>query len=384
MKANTALDTTAHKSRTCFGFIEGLSNSEQLVSALFSTPNVGMAVYDDQLRYQMINATLARFNGIPPQHHLGKRIGELLGDLADEVEPLLRRVIATNEPLFNFEVAARLPSRSEVGHWVANYFPIKNPAGTVSQVGVLVVEVTQQKKLEKSLRILTRKLLRTQDEEQRRIARDLHDSINQYHVALKLNLLRLRRNALNGTKRNGLLAESIELLDHCMAETRTISHLLHPPLLDEMGFASATRWYVKGFAQRSGIKVNLNLVSEPERLPGAIEIALFRVLQETITNVHRHAQTSQLDIDIRHTQRGIVMQVRDYGVGIPAKRLRYLREATGVGGVGIASMRERLHELGGALQITSGSNGTTVRAQVPLPMVRHHSLGEARAAAASA
>jgi signal transduction histidine kinase len=208
-------------------------------------------------------------------------------------------------------------------------------------------------------------LLRAQDEEQRRIARDLHDSINQYHVALKMNLLRLRRNGTE-SKRAELLAQSIQLLDHCMAETRTISYLLHPPLLDEMGFASATRWYAKGFAQRSGIRVRLHVPSELDRLPAAIEIALFRVLQEALTNVHRHARASLVRIDVERTDEGVMLQIRDDGQGIPPELMCQLQERTGGGSVGLASMHERVHELGGLLQIMS-EQGTIVRAVIPIP-----------------
>jgi signal transduction histidine kinase len=136
---------------------------------------------------------------------------------------------------------------------------------------------------------LTSKLLHAQDEEQRRIARDLHDSINQYHTAIKMNLARLNRSESAKSNHSHLLTQSLELLEECISETRTLSYLLHPPLLDEMGFFAAVSWYVKGFGQRSGIQVNLTLPSELERLPAVIEVALFRVVQEALTNIHRHA-----------------------------------------------------------------------------------------------
>jgi PAS domain S-box-containing protein len=345
--------------------LQALSYPEQLVAAFFNASTVGLGVCDQQLRYEVVNETLAGMNGISAEAHLGKTVRDIMGDAADVVEPPMKRVVATGRPVCNFEISVKLPTRAEVGHWIENYFPIKDGAGKVKQVGAIVVEVTHEKKLEESLRLLTRKLLRAQDEEQRRVARDLHDSINQYHVALKMNLLRLRRNGAESAKPTELLAQSIELLDHCMAETRTISYLLHPPLLDEMGFASATRWYSKGFAQRSGIKVNLNFPSELERLPAPVEIALFRILQEALTNVHRHAHAAVMDIDIQRTHSGIALQVHDYGRGIPSEKLRLL-QAGQAGGVGIASMRERVHELGGLFQIQSNPHGTIIHAEIPV------------------
>lgn len=363
--------------------LEVFSQPEQLVEAFFTASTVGLGVFDEQLRYLTINETLARMNGIPAEAHVGKTLREVLGDACDVIEQQMKHVFATGEPICNFEIKIKLPTRAEIGHWIENYFPIKDNTGKVKQVGVIVVEVTDQRKLEESLHVLTGKLLRAQDEEQRRIARDLHDSVNQYHVAMKMNLLRLREAEPESSKERELLAECLDLVERCIAETRTISYLLHPPLLDEMGFASATRWYVKGFAQRSGIKVNLNVPPELERLPAAVEVALFRVLQEALTNVHRHAHAPMLDINIQLTHDEIALEVHDYGQGITSEKLRYLQEAIGSAGVGIASMHERIHELGGQLQIQSNHEGTIIRAEIPLPATRYQNCDTMRTAASA-
>lgn len=345
--------------------LQALSQPEQLVAAFFNASNVGLAVCDEQLRFQVINETLATMNGVPPGAHLGRTVRDILGQAADVIERIMRRVFRTGRPAVNVEVSVKLPTRAEVGYWIENYFPIKASSGKVMQVGAIVVEVTEQRKLEESLRRLTRMLLRAQDEEQRRIARHLHDSINQYHSALKMNLLKLRRNNIDHGRRGELLSQSIELLDYCMAETRTISYLLHPPLLDEMGFISATRWYAKGFAQRSGIDVNLILPAEMDRLPAPAEVALFRILQESLTNVHRHARASSVEIEVVRVHNEIMLKVQDNGCGIPAGTLRKVRESAGAGGVGLASMNERVRELHGVLQVQS-LQGTTVRATIPV------------------
>ena len=151
--------------------LQALSQPEQLVAAFFNASNVGLAVCDEQLRFQVINETLATMNGVPPGAHLGRTVRDILGQAADVIERIMRRVFRTGRPAVNVEVSVKLPTRAEVGYWIENYFPIKASSGKVMQVGAIVVEVTEQRKLEESLRRLTRMLLRAQDEEQRRIAR---------------------------------------------------------------------------------------------------------------------------------------------------------------------------------------------------------------------
>ena len=220
--------------------------------------------------------------------------------------------------------------------------------------------------LERSLAGLAAKLLRTKDDEQKRVARELHDSINQYHAAIKMNLRLLSRPQCPQPKRASLLDQSLDLVDACIRETRTISHLLHPPSLDKIGFASAAQWFVKGFSQRSGIRVSLHLARGLGRLPANVEIALFRVLQEALGNVHRHAHTRTADIWIERKATDLILRVRDHGPGIPAGKLRRLRQ-NGSGGVGIASMRARIGELNGRWNIRSSKRGTVVEVVIPVP-----------------
>jgi len=165
----------------------------------------------------------------------------------------------------------------------------------------------------------------------------------------------------------------MQLLDRCISETRTISYLLHPPLLDEAGFASAARWYVDGFAQRSGMKVNLNLPPDLGRLPQRIEMALFRVLQEALTNVHRHAHASAVDISLERRIECVAMEARDYGRGIAPEQLQRLQESSSIGSVGVAGMRERAHELSGMLDIRSDQSGTVLRVMIPVPCTKDKS-----------
>jgi signal transduction histidine kinase len=201
-----------------------------------------------------------------------------------------------------------------------------------------------------------------QDDERRRIARELHDSLGQYLAALKMSLNLLQASKDNKAK---LISDCSEIVDKCLTETRTISYLLHPPLLDAAGFGSAARWYVDGFAQRSSIKVNLNLTPELGRLPRDTEIALFRAVQEALTNVHRHSGASAVDIRLSLDTKQIQLEIRDNGQGIPKKRLKRVIEGAREAGVGIAGMRERIRELGGSMEIQSDRTGTKVVVRIP-------------------
>src|SRR4029077_19627007 len=160
---------------------------------------------------------------------------------------------------------------------------------------MLNAELKAREQAEASLRTLSVRLLELQDQERRKFSRELHDSLGQYLVGAKMTLAMLAKSVPDST----LIAECTKLLDEAMTETRTISHLLHPPLLDETGFASAARWYVEGFAKRSGIPTSLDLPEDLGRLPDPLELALFRVLQESLTIVHRHSKSSKADVSLR-------------------------------------------------------------------------------------
>jgi PAS domain S-box-containing protein len=231
-------------------------------------------------------------------------------------------------------------------------------------------DISARKRAEQAARRLSGRVLTLQDEERRRIARELHDSLGQYLAALKMNLdLLTPADAVQALR----TLECSEIVDKCLAETRTISHLLHPPLLEEAGLASAARWYVDGFAQRSGIKVNLDLQPDLGRLEEDAEIALFRTMQEALTNVHRHAAASTVDMRLRVEERQIRLEITDDGRGVPEERLNRLREGDTAAGVGIAGIRERVRELDGSLEILSDQRGT--RLTVTIPRVERKSNG---------
>lgn len=218
----------------------------------------------------------------------------------------------------------------------------------------------------RNLRELSARLMQLQDDERRRIARELHDSVGQTLAALAMNLGLARNDLERLTKITETLNDSENLVRMMSTEVRTISHLLHPPLLDEAGLSSALRWYVTGFGQRSGIKVDLDLPDDFQRLPGEMETAIFRVVQESLTNIHRHSDSPAAKIILRQHKREVLVEVEDHGKGIPPDKLELMNSA-GTPGVGIRGMRERLRQLGGTLKIDSGQSGTIVTVRLPIP-----------------
>lgn len=227
-------------------------------------------------------------------------------------------------------------------------------------------DITARKRAEEAARALSGRILSLQDDERRRIARELHDSLGQYLVSIKVNL-DLLSNTLRDPQQNAMVSECLSNVNQCITETRTISHLLHPPLLDEAGFASAARWYIDGFAQRSGLHVDLDFPLVMKRLDRDVETALFRVLQEALTNVHRHSGGSIVRITFEGDDQTVQLRIADNGGGIPIDRLRSLQRDDSVAGVGLAGMRQRMRELGGSLKIVPASPGTTIEVTVPLP-----------------
>lgn len=213
-----------------------------------------------------------------------------------------------------------------------------------------------------ALRQLSARLITLQDSERRRIARELHDCLGQYLVGLKLNVDMLRQNP----EQEKLWAESEELMQQCITEVRTLSYLLYPPTMDAAGLSSAARWYVEGFSQRSGIKVELEALDNLGRLPEVIELTLFRALQEALTNVHRHSGSSTAEIRIEQNSERVALEVKDKGCGMKPDVLDRFRK-TGAGmGIGLTSMYQRVRDLGGDLEVDSDGSGSSVRITLPL------------------
>jgi signal transduction histidine kinase len=215
---------------------------------------------------------------------------------------------------------------------------------------------------------LSGRLLQLRDEERRRIARDLHDSVGQLLAAVCMNTARVEKEKRKLTPEAArCIDENADFVRQAAAEIRTMSHLLHPPLLDEIGLESAVRWFIEGFSQRSSIKVGLTIAPGFRRLADDLELAIFRILQECLTNIHRHSESKTARVRLAQMDGYVRCEVSDEGKGIPMEKQAALNSAGSVG-VGLRGMRERVSQLRGALRIQSDEKGTTVEAILP---VRH-------------
>jgi two-component system CheB/CheR fusion protein len=224
-------------------------------------------------------------------------------------------------------------------------------------------DITLRKQSEEELRQLSGYLMRVQDEERRRLARELHDSTGQKLVALKMNLETVGKEKAVPPAAKSTLSESSKLLDEATQEIRTLAQLLHPPLLDEAGLVTAIRWLVDGFSARSGITVDLALPDELKRLPQNYELALFRVVQESLINIHRHSGAKKVKVEITQSKDGLTLRIIDDGKGLSVQGADGRKPTLGVG---ILGMKERLTQLGGKLDVISDNHkGTIIKAVVP-------------------
>jgi signal transduction histidine kinase len=231
----------------------------------------------------------------------------------------------------------------------------------------LLVELRDRKQAELAVRNLSSRLLQVQDVERRKIARELHDGIGQLFAGLKMSLNQIEQvPSAKSPEVQSIVASCVEMIDQGMSEARTLSHLLHPPLLEELGFASAARWFVEGYSQRSKVEVRLEIPEKLDRVSQEIELTLFRCLQEALTNIHRHSGSSSADIRVEKQADHLILSIRDYGKGISEERLESFRKTSSGVGVGLAGMRERVRHLNGDLDIESDREGTLVKVNIPL------------------
>jgi signal transduction histidine kinase len=312
------------------------------------------------------------------EHALGVREASLRAREAStettEVERLMDQMREANERLIVAAIDAHNRSDEADGEAVQARTELDNLmrqlrdandrlTKAATQANTMAEDARQHKE---EYRRLSGRLLQLQDEERRRLAVDLHDSTAQRLAALTMNL-----DVVEGTKKaldtrsRRALAESRSLAEECSREVRTLAYLLHPPLLDEAGLLLALRWFAEGFAKRSGIHVVLDL-ADVGRLPRPIETALFRVVQEGLTNVHRHASAATASIRLTSTASAVALDIQDQGRGLSDQARQNGAPRPGTLGVGIQGMRERISQLNGAFDIEFTDRGTTVRVSVPL------------------
>ena len=223
---------------------------------------------------------------------------------------------------------------------------------------------------ERTVRTLSRHVLRAQDEERRRLSRELHDSIGQLFAGLDMELGSLATSERIPPEEKADVGRCQAIVAQGLSETRTISHLLHPPMLEEMGFEHAAKWYVEGFSERSKILTRITVTQPFGRLNPDTELVLYRFIQEALTNIHRHSGSRRAEITVELKKDRVIAEARDFGRGIKVEVLQIMQESSAGSGVGLGGMQERVAELGGELKLKSSSEGTTVTISIPVEPFR--------------
>jgi len=324
--------------------VEALQEAEMKYRAIFENSMEGIFRSTEDGRYLAANPALARMYGYDTLAELISSVTNIEQQVY--MDPARRkeflRLLRQGEGVSGFE-AQQYRKDGSVIQVMATARAVRDGTGKLIFYEGVVQDITERKKAEESLRQVSGRLLRLQDEERRRIARELHDSTAQTLSALIMNLSAIQKSAARlGEKSRQAFAESLALAIQCSREVRTISYLLHPPLLEELGLVSALRHYVDGYTQRSGIRVELEVAPDFNRLPQEIELALFRVVQESLINIHRHSGSSTARVRVMRDSNAVMLEVMDEGRGIPPEMLDRAKRIFPGLGVGIAGMQERL------------------------------------------
>jgi len=302
--------------------------------------------------------------GWKSQEVVGRSPLELLRTELPRPLPQIRNILR-KEPHWDAELkqTTRLGARIVVA---SRWAPWRDRSGESLGHFQLDTDITRRKQVEQELRVLSGRLLTIRDEERRRWARELHDSVGQLLVGVTMNLSMLEPEIEAPAKGMKFLGECSRLTNQALREIRTISYLLHPPMLDEVGLVSALRWYVNGFSERSQIKVYLEIPGELGRFRREMEIAVFRIVQEALSNVHRHSKSESAHITVAASTRHLRLKIEDRGKGMSLPISGLEKDEAHIPGVGISGIRERVRQLGGQMQIRSGDWGTALEVLFPV------------------
>ena len=353
---------------------DALRASEERFRNLVQDLHVGVVLLGPHAEIQFANQAAQQIFGIGIEQARGKDSSQLdlisIREDGTEIPFSMRpgpRAIETRRTIQNEVIGWRRRDSCEILWTLGNAVPQFAMDGSVSAVINAFTNITERKQAEEALHHLSTRLLQLQDEERRRLGRELHDSLAQSVLAVNLNLAQVAQSSdsLNERGRHSL-AEARRLLQEMSQEIRTLSYLLHPPLLDELGLVSAIKEYAEGFSERSGVELSLDLQTGFGRLPQEAETALFRIVQESLTNIQRHSGSRTATIHLRSDATCVNLDIADRGRGMDKNAIQ---RGNGSGtrlGVGILGMRERMTQLGGTLEIVSSSSGTTVRVSIPL------------------
>ncbi len=336
-------------------------------------------------RFAFLNAEYSRVTGRTREQLLGKTVREVFPEVDGQgFYEVLDRVYQRGEPFVAKERKITFNRHGKLVSIYMNsaYHPLRDLTGHVEGILIGAVDVTEQvlartqlearvkertaelERAEESLRALNQSLMQAQDEERRRLALELHDRAGQLLIALKWKLGPLAEEIRQQCPNLSAVAQDTLLLaDELSNELRTVSHLLHPPVVGEGGLSPALRSYTEGLAERSGLIVNLEIDPNLPRLSPEIETTVFRMVQESLTNIYRHANTKTAAVRLKETLQNIELEIQDMGAGIPG--FKSLNDSPLNVGVGVQGMRERVRQVNGRFEFLSGKGGTTVRAVLP-------------------
>ena len=355
---------------------DALRESEERFRTLVRDLHTAVVLYSPAGTIQFANDAAFDIFGFIRVDSFGQRVDELgVFPFDQNAQPIpfdqlpVQNVIRTGRAARDVVLGWRLPNKPDLLWTYGNAVPQYAPDGSLLRVIASFEDITAMKNAERSIHQLSTELLKLQDEERRRIGRELHDGMAQTVLAVNLSLAQLRQSAqpLNEASSRAL-DKARELLQQMSREIRTLSYLLHPPLLDDLGLVSALKEYVNGFSERSGIETSLEVQPRFRRLPQMAETAFFRITQESLANIQRHSGSKRAKVSIREDPDSVLLEIADYGRGInfPKNGSSSPHHGHALLGVGIPGMRERMAQLGGSLEIDSSSAGTTIRARILL------------------
>ena len=357
---------------------EELRASEERFRTLVESFHIGVVLLSPKAEILFANPAALNIFRLSLEQVLGKTSEELglivLREDGTEMPFQIRpapRAIATGQPVRDAVMGWQRPGAKEILWILGEVVPLFSREGRLERLVAAFSDITERKETEEALHHLSARLLRLQDEERRRLGRELHDSLAQSVMAVNLDLAQVARSSVPLDKRaRHALSEARGALRGMSREIRTLSYLLHPPVLDELGLVSAVKEYAQGFGERSGIALEIDIQPDFPRMPQEVETAFFRIVQESLANIQRHSGSSTGKIRLHARQSVAELEIGDQGGGIAARPQTERGngpQATRLG-VGILGMRERMAQLGGTLEVESSSSGTTVRATIPLTL----------------
>lgn len=315
------------------------------------------------------NGGAERLYGYTSEEAIGQSISILIPPDFFEDSSHLLKCIERGEQIKSYETRRRRKDGSLVDISLT-ISPIRDARGRIVGASRIARDITERKRVEEVIRTFPRRLLETQEAERQRIARELHDEIGQVLTAVRVCLQLAWTKVCDPEAVLTCLSESMVIIDDTLSRVRELSLDLHPPILDDFGLCAALRWYVEQYSRRTGLRVSLlaDEVERQERLPREIEVACFRIVQESLTNVVRHAQARYVVVSLRRHRTRVVLKICDDGVGLPPQPSeRPLHFAT----LGLRGMEERALLAGGILSVSSGSRGTIICVRFPLPTLEH-------------